>query len=120
MFESELLQDLRHLGDMAEHVGQVANSHRATEVVGPGQTLFHVSDDRLTRHQELVHQDVPRPHGHATRFGQATQRIGCLRTNGEVVVDNGHLAIQQEVTVRRVMFQTGEQLVEQLHQSQAK
>ena len=52
-------QDLRHLRDVAEHVGQVAHLHRLAEVGRPRPAGLQVAHQGLARHQELVHQDLP-------------------------------------------------------------
>ena len=54
-------QDLRHLGDVPEHVRQVADAHLAAELARAGEPLLEVPPDRLAGDEELVHQHLPRP-----------------------------------------------------------
>ncbi len=72
--EAGQLQQLGHLGDVAEHVGEVADRHGPAERLGPGQAQLKVADDRLARHQELVHQDVPGAHRQPPGLGQRAER----------------------------------------------
>ena len=58
-------QDLGHLGDVAEHVRQVADRHRPAELLGAAGAGFQVAHDRLARDEELVHEDEPRADGQA-------------------------------------------------------
>ena len=116
--EAELGQDLGHLGDVAEHVGQVADVHRPAEGPRPAQTELEVADQRLTGDEELVGQGVPGAHGQAPRGGQAAQGLLGLGSDLEVVVDHGHLAVEQEVAERRVRLEPGEEVVEQVDQLQ--
>ena len=60
--EAELTEDLWHLCDVPEHVGQVAHRHRAPEACGAVEAELQVADDRLARDEELVHEDVPGAH----------------------------------------------------------
>ena len=118
VLEAELGQDLGHLGDVAEHVGQVADVHGPPEGRGPSEAQLQVADQGLARHQELVGQGVPRAHGQATGRGQATQGGFGLGADLEVVVDHRHLAVEQEVPERGVGLEPGEEVVEQVDQLQ--
>ncbi len=66
--------------------------------------------------EELVHEDVPRPHADPTGRRQRPQpRLG-FGPDLEVVVDDGHLAVQHEVRVAGVGLEQGEERVEHVHQ----
>ncbi len=54
----------------------------------------------------------------AAARGETTEPLLGLGSDGEVVVHHRHLAVEQEVCVRRVGLEPGEQLVEQLDQPQ--
>ena len=110
--ESSLGQDLGHLGDVAEHVREVANLHHATERGTTHDAHLQVPDHGLGRHQELVHKDVPRTHGEASRGGEGTNALFCFGSHLQVVVDHGHLAVEEEPAVARVTLHEGEELVE--------
>jgi hypothetical protein len=71
--EPGLAEDLRHLGDVAEHVREVTDLHGAPEGGGPFHSQLQVAHDRLARHAELVHEHVPRPNRDAAAGGQAPQ-----------------------------------------------
>ena len=90
-------QDLGHLRDVAEHVGQVADVHDAAERRSPAEAHLEVAHDGLARGQELVHEDVPGPHAQPTGGGQRPQPPLGLGPHLEVVVDDGHLPVQHEV-----------------------
>ena len=74
VLEPELAQELGHLGDVAEHVGEVADVHGAPEAGGDPQPPLQVAHEGLARHEELVGQRVPGAHGDPSRRGQ---RPGC-------------------------------------------
>ena len=58
------------------------------------------------------------PMASAAARGETTESLLGLGSDGEVVVDHGRLAVEQEVRVRRVGLEPGEQVVEQLDQPQ--
>ena len=77
-----LLQDLRHLGDVAEHVRQVSDRHRPAELLGTRPAELQVPDDGLAGDEELVQQDLPRPDREAPLGDQAPdQRFRAGRTS---------------------------------------
>ena len=51
-------QHLRHLRDVTEHVGQVADLHHAAELAPARDAELQVADQRLARHHELVHEGI--------------------------------------------------------------
>ena len=111
-------EQLRHLRDVTEHVGQVADVHGAAELRRPLHSHLEVADKRLTRHEELVGERVPRPHRQPARPRQPLQHCFTLRAHGEVVVDHRHLAVEQEAGVRGVGLEPGEKAVEQVDEAQ--
>ena len=116
VLEAGRRQDLGHLGDVAEHVGQVAHVHHAAEVAAPADAGLQVPDDGLARYQELVHQDVPRTDGDPPGGGQRPQPVGVLGTDLQVVVDHRQLPVEEEVGVRDVLLHLVEQGVDGGHQ----
>ena len=89
-------QDLGHLGDVAEHVGQVARPHRLTEGLRARPSHLEVADERLARDQELVHEDLPRTDGQPAARDVARQPGALLGTDLEVVVHRGQLPVEGE------------------------
>ncbi len=120
MGEPGLAEDLRHLRDVPEHVGEVADVHDAAEGGSADDAHLEVPDDRLTRGEELVHEDVPRPHADPAGRRQRPQARFGLRSHFEVVVDHRHLAVQHEVGVAGVGLEQGEQGVEHVDQIEPK
>ncbi len=114
--EPGLREQLGHLGDVAEHVGQVADVHHPAERRAPLDARLQVADDRLPRHEELVHEDVPGSDGQPTGRGERAQSCLVAGTDLEVVVDHRHLAVEQEVAVRTVLPELVEEVVDQLDQ----
>ena len=112
-------KDLGHLGDVAEHIGQVADVHGAAEGRTAEKAHLQVADDGLARGQEFVHQDVPRTHADPAGRGQRTQPRFDLRPYLEVVVDHGHLPVEHEVGVAVVGFEKGHQRIEHVDQIEA-
>ena len=111
-------QDLRHLRDVAEHVGQVADLHGPTERRAPQQPALEVADDRLARDEELVHEDVPRAHRQPPRRRQGADPVFVLGPDLEVVVDHRHLPVEEEPGVGGVALEQGDEPVEHLHEPQ--
>jgi hypothetical protein len=116
MADSGPPEQLRHLGDVAEHVGQVADPHRATERFGGVPSQLEVPDQRLARDEELVHEDLPRPDRQPALADQALDPGPSGRPDLEVVVDRCNLAVEREseplVRLHRV-----EELVDQLDET---
>ena len=77
-------QDLRHLRDVAEHVRQVADGHRAAEVRRGRPSHLQVAHDGLAGAEELVEQDQPRPDGEP-----AARRPGPRRGRGSPAASPG-------------------------------
>jgi hypothetical protein len=117
--EPGLGEQLGHLGDVAEHVGQVAHLHGAAETGRRGQAQFEIAHDGLAGHQELVAQHVPRAHREPAGGHQRPQAVLGLRSHLEVVVDDRHLAVEEEVGVGGVRFEEGHQRIERVHQAVA-
>ncbi len=105
LFDACQPQDLRHLRDVAEHVRQVADSHRAAELVSASKPVFEVADDRLARDEELVDEREPRADYQAALSDEGSDPRRCLRPNLEVVVDDAELAVEGEDVPRVVLQQ---------------
>ncbi len=116
VLEAEQPEQLGHLGDVSEHVGQVAHPHGPADAVGRGQAQLEVADVRLARDEELVGERVPGSDAEAPGGGQPHQPGPLLGTDGQVVVDHRHLPVEQEIGERRVGLQPREEFIEQLHQ----
>ena len=110
-------QDLWHLRDVAEHVGEVADVHRLTEVVRAGPSHLEVADERLAADQELVHQDLPGADGEPSAGNVARQAVGLLGPDLEVVIDRRQLAVEGEceVGLRLQHLEDAVDEVDQLH-----
>ncbi len=118
VLEPGLAEDLRHLGDVAEHVREVADLHHPAEGRAPSDAGLQVADDRLARDEELVHEDVPGPDGEPPGCGQGTQALFVLGPDGQVVIDDRHLPIEQELGEGRVTLEQVEQAVDETDQFQ--
>ena len=119
VLEAAEAQQLRHLRDVAEHVGQVPDVHHATELGTARDAELEVADHRLARHHELVHEDHPRPDCEPARARKPRQRGRGLGSHREVVVEHRGLPVEQEARVREVGLEHREQRVEQPDQAQA-
>jgi hypothetical protein len=89
-------EDLRHLRDVAEHVRQVADAHRAPEVLCACEAGLEVAQRRLAVDEELVHQRLPRTDREAPRPHERTNPHLRFRPDLEVVVNRCQLAIERE------------------------
>ncbi len=104
---------------MAEHVGQIPDVHRPAEVLGPVDTPRQVAHDRLTRHAEFVHEDVPRTHHQTSGLGEPAEACLLGRFDLQVVVDDGHLTVEHEVPEPGIGFEQIHRLVHQVDQLHA-
>ena len=111
-------EQLWHLGDVAEHVRQVADVHHATEGRASSDAGLQVAHERLAGHEELVHQDVPRSDAEPPGRGECPQPLFVLGSDLEIVVDDGDLAVEEEVAVGAVALELVEQPVDQRDQLQ--
>ena len=119
LLDACLLEDLRHLRDVAEHVRQVADPHRAAELVSASEPVFEVADDRLARDEELVDEREPRADYQAALIDERSDPQCCLRPDLEVVVDDAELAVEGE-DVPRVVLEQVEQAVDEPDELQPK
>ena len=77
--DPRLPQDLRHLRDMAEHVRQVADRHRAAELGRTPLPVLEVARDRLARDEKLVHQHLPGPDREPSLLDQTPDAVRLPR-----------------------------------------
>lgn len=90
-------EDLRHLPDVAELVGQVADLQGPAELASPSQPHLEVPDVRLPRDEEGVHLRDPRPRREPAG-ADVTPEVGlALGADREVVIDHRGLPVQVEV-----------------------
>ena len=82
------------------------------------QPELEVAHERLAGHQELVHEDVPRSDLDASRGREPPEPLGVLGAYLEVVVDDGHLPVEQVPLVGGVGLHEIEQLVHELDEAQ--
>jgi hypothetical protein len=89
-------EDLRHLGDVSEHVGQIADAHRAPEVRRTRKPGFEVPQRRLPVDEELVHQGLPRADRKAPGLDERANALLRLGPDLEIVVDGCQLTVERE------------------------
>ena len=112
-------EDLGHLGDVPEHVGEVPDLSDPTEARTGADPELEVADDRLARDQELVHEDVPGSDAEPPGGREPPQPVLVFGADLEVVVDDGQLAVEQEPRVRGVALEEVQQLVHHPHEAHA-
>ncbi len=111
-------EDLRHLGAVAELVGQVADAHRAAERLGAAHAVLEVADEGLARAQELVGEDEPRTGGEAALGDEGLDQRPAPGPHLQVVLQRGELTVHGEA-VGGVGGQGVEDPVERADQSGA-
>jgi hypothetical protein len=116
--EAGCAQDLRHLRDVAEHVRQVAHSHRAAHLLGAREPCLQVPDRGLAVDEELVHQRLPRADSQPPRDDERANALFRLRPDLEVVVDSRELAVEREPQAL-VCLERVEHVVHDLHERHA-
>ena len=117
MSDAGQAQDLGHLRDVAEHVGEVAHGHHAAELGGAQHAGLEVAHDGLARDHELVHEALPRTDRYASARDESRDGVGLFGPYLEVVVDDDGLAVEQEPRVREVAVEHRQELVEQTNQA---
>ena len=92
--ESEAGQNLRHLRDVSELIGQVADVERPAEAARDRHADFEIANQRFAAHQETVGEHVPRPDLDFAGANQTAQpRLGA-RAHLEVIVEHDRLAVE--------------------------
>jgi hypothetical protein len=98
VLDSEHAHDLRHLSDVSELIGQVADGGcSGSEVGGARQPDLQVADMRLARGQELVQLGVPRSDRQPPGGRQPADVAGALRAGVKVVVEHRRLTVEMEM-----------------------
>ncbi len=105
-------EELGHLADVAEHVGQVPDRHRAAERVCAAEAVLEIPNDRLSGDHELVHEHRPRADRESPPRDECADPLLGLRADGQVVVDDHGLTVEEEVGVRLFLLEDGEQRVQ--------
>ena len=116
-FESPVPEDLRHLRDVPELVGQISGHRRRSELTPASRPPLEVPDERLTRDEEFVHLGEPRAHREPSVSDLSLHVGPPLRPHREVVIDHRRLPIQVEVPEVRVLVQDVQQLVHHVDES---
>ncbi len=111
-------QDLGHLSDVAEHVRQVADTHRAAELVAAPEPLLEVADDRLAGDEELVHEHLPGADREPSLLDEPLDPPLGFGPDLQVVVDCRELAVEGEA-VALVCLHEVEQAVDEPDEPQA-
>jgi len=92
--ESEAGENLWHLRDVPELIGQVADVERTAKAARDGHADFEIADQRLPAHQEAVGEHVPRPDLDFARANQIAQPPLGARAHLEIVVEHDRLAVE--------------------------
>ena len=109
-------EQLGHLRDVPEHVGEVPDGRGPAQLAGAGDPELEVAHDRLARHHELVHEDHPRADREPLVGDQSRQAGGSLGPHLEVVVDHRGLPVEQEAPGGGILLEQVEEPVEQRHE----
>ena len=111
--DPEAVQDLRHLREVAERVGDVADAHRLAEAPADLPAEQHVADRRLAADEELVGQDVPGADLDAPRLDEAAEVRLALGPDLEVILEDDGLAVEHEEPVVRIGVHQRDQPVDE-------
>ena len=116
--EAEAAQELRHLGYVAEGVGDVPRAHGPAEALRDAVPARQVAHQRLAADQELVGHHVPRAHQQAAGRDVTPQALLLLGAHVQVVFEHHRLAVEME-REGGVRFQQVEHAVHEVDQPQA-
>jgi hypothetical protein len=81
---------------VAEHVRQVADAHRTSELVAAPEPLLQVANDCLSRDEELVHEHLPGADRESFLLDEPPDPGFTLGPDLQVVVDRRELAVERE------------------------
>ncbi|MNS59352.1 hypothetical protein D3C72_923070 [compost metagenome] len=88
---------------MTEAVRQIGDHGRAAQGIRILDAQPQVVDHGLATHGERLGLGVPWPDEQPLRLDQRLQPAAILRADGEVILDDGRLTIQQEVVHRPLL-----------------
>src|SRR5690242_12926802 len=103
---------------MSEHVGEIADPHRSSELRRTRETGLEIARDRLAVDEELVDEGLPRADREPSRLDERPNASLGLRADLEVVVDCRELAVEREAQPL-VALELVEHLVHDGHQRHA-
>ncbi|MNZ30591.1 hypothetical protein D3C78_478660 [compost metagenome] len=101
--DPDAIEDLREIHRMAEAVRQIGDHGRAAQGIRIFDAQPQVVDHGLATHGERLGLGVPWPDEQPLRLDQRLQPAAILRADGEVILDDGRLTIQQEVVHRPLL-----------------
>ena len=89
-----LMQDLRHLADVPEGIGEITDAADTAEGFSHRHSLQQVADVRLTGGQVLILQHIPGTDMQPAFQDKLLQLFGLLRTQQQVILHRNHLSIE--------------------------
>ena len=105
--DAESPENLGHLRDMSEKVGQVADRPRGASILpGDPASAQKIADQRLAGREQFVRHQVPGPDFQAPPENLTFQTVLPIRTNLGDVLQNDGLSIKNELLEFRVVFQS--------------
>src|SRR5919204_394835 len=113
VLDFEAGEDLRHLADVAELIGQIAD--RDVVDAKRGRHLFaepEVADRRLAAGQERVREHIPGTDQHATGADEIDKSAEVLRPHLEVIAKHDVLSVEHKAGERGVGLQRLDQSVD--------
>ena len=117
---TESAQDLRHLADVPERIGDVADHHLGAEFPAGTLALQQVAEGGFRADQELVGQDVPGS-DEDTPIADVLAQVGFASgAHEQVIVQDDGLTVEHKVCVAFIMLQNVQQAVNQVDKFQAK
>src|SRR5581483_9406184 len=114
---AEAPENLRHLRQVAELVGQIADLHARAELAGDAMADEQAAHGRLAAGQELVVQLIPGADGDTPFPDVLFQPGAVLRLDGEVVLQHDGLRVQVEITIVRVAVEQGKDVIYQVYET---
>jgi len=112
--DAEALEDLRHLGDVAEGVRDVPDHGRAAEARRHVQAVDEVADGGLAAHEELVGLHVPGSDGELPGGDGDSDLLLVLGADLEVVLEDDGLPVEVEVLEVRAVLEGIEERIQEL------
>src|SRR5512137_129741 len=118
--DAESLQYLRHLTDVPEWIGDVADAHARTKPAASPFPFEQVAQSRFRADQELIRQDVPGTNDQSPAADIATNPLFILRAHGEVVIQDNRLPVEHEMFKIQVVIQEVKHAIDQVDKAKAK
>jgi hypothetical protein len=102
---------------MTKLIGKVADLHHSPELPGDPMTDQQVANRRLSTHEKLIVQLVPRTDQKATFTDEGCQTAQTVGTDVEVILESNRLPIKVKMVKEGLSIEDFDQMVDQIDET---